>query len=174
MPKKKSVVSMKKIEESILVIRGEKVMLDTDLAGLYGVTTKRLNEQVKRNKGRFPEDFMFRLTKKEKDEVVANCDHLNKIKFSRNLPYAFTEHGAIMAASVLNTKRAVEVSIYVVRAFVKFRLMLTANKELARKLNQLERKFGKHDEDIQALIMAIRQLMQPAGSKKQRQIGFRN
>ena len=149
-------------------------MLDKDLAELYGVTTKRLNEQVKRNKGRFPEDFMFRLTQKEKDEVVANCDHLNKLKYSRNLPFAFTEHGAIMAASVLNTRWAVEVSIYVVRAFVKLRLMLAANKELSRKLNQLEKRVGKHDEDIQTLILAIRQLMKPDKSKKKCRIGFKN
>jgi hypothetical protein len=105
--------------------------------------------------------------------VVANCDHLNRLKFSRNLPYAFTEHGAIMAASVLNTERAVEVSIYVVRVFVKIRSMLIANKELARKLTQLEKKVGKHDEDIQTLVMAIRQLMQPDGPQKQRRIGFK-
>ena len=174
MPKKKSIVPMKEIEQSILVIRGEKVMLDTDLAELYGVTTKVLNQAVKRNKKRFPKDFMFQLSKTEKDEVVTNCDHLNKLKFSRNLPYAFTEHGAIMAASVLNSKRAVEVSIYVVRVFVKLRMMLTQNKELARKLNQLEKKVGQHDEDIQALIMAIRQLMKPDGAKKQRRIGFKD
>jgi len=105
MPEKKSIVPIAKIERSILLVRGQKVMLDAYLAGLYGVTTKRLNEQVKRNRGRFPEDFMFQLTKQEKDEVVANCDHLNRLKFSRNLPYAFTEHGAIMAASVLNPVR---------------------------------------------------------------------
>ncbi|MDA8090652.1 MAG: ORF6N domain-containing protein [Nitrospiraceae bacterium] len=88
------------IEKKILFIRGEKVMLDMDLAVLYGVTTKRLNEQVKRNRARFPEDFMFQLTESEKAEVVANCDHLKKLKFSPNLPYAFTEHGAIMAATI--------------------------------------------------------------------------
>jgi hypothetical protein len=117
---------------------------------------------------------MFQLSKKEKDEVVTICDHLNKLKFSRNLPYAFTEHGAIMATTVLNSKRAVEVSVYVVRTFVKLRLMLTSNRELARRLNQLEKKVGKHDEDIQTLITAIRRLMQPEASKKQRRIGFKN
>ena len=96
-------------------------MLDTDLADLYGVTTKRLNEQVRRNRERFPKDFLFQLTETEKAEVVANCDHLTKLKFSPNPPYAFTEHGAIMAASVLNSPSAVEVSVYVVRAFVQLR-----------------------------------------------------
>jgi hypothetical protein len=174
MPRRKSIVAIRKIEQSILVIRGEKVILDTDLAELYGVSTKVLNQAVKRNKQRFPSDFMFQLSKKEKDEVVTICDHLNKLKFSRNLPYAFTEHGAIMAATVLNSKRAVEVSVYVVRTFVKLRLMLTSNRELARRLNQLEKKVGKHDEDIQTLITAIRRLMQPEASKKQRRIGFKN
>jgi hypothetical protein len=98
-------------------------MLDTDLARLYGVSTKRLNEQVKRNRDRFPDDFMFQLTPDEKAEVVANCDHLQRLKFSPALPYAFTEHGAIMVASVLNTSRAIEVSVYVVRAFVKLRVL---------------------------------------------------
>ena len=95
-----------RIEQTILLIRGQKVIIDADLAGLYGVTTKRLNQQVRRNSGRFPEDFMFRLTQKEKDEVVANCNHLSRLRFSPALPHAFTEHGAIMAASVLNTPRA--------------------------------------------------------------------
>jgi hypothetical protein len=99
------------IESVIHTVRGEKVILDTDLAHLYGVTTKRLNEQVKRNLRRFPPDFMFRLTVKEKAEVVANCDHLQKLKFSPSLPYAFTEHGALMAANVLNSPRAVEMSV---------------------------------------------------------------
>ncbi len=97
------------------------MILDTDLAKLYGVTTKRLNEQVKRNRERFPEDFMFQLTPEERSEVVANCDHLSKLKFSPVLPCAFTEHGAIMAASILNTPRAIETSVLVVRAFVRLR-----------------------------------------------------
>lgn len=99
------------ISSRILSIRGERIMLDADLAELYGVETKRLNEQVRRNRERFPEDFMFQLTAEEKKYVVANCDHLSRLKFSPTLPYAFTEHGAIMAASVLNTLRAVEVSV---------------------------------------------------------------
>ncbi|HXD31731.1 MAG TPA: ORF6N domain-containing protein [Pyrinomonadaceae bacterium] len=107
---------IERVERASLLIRGEKVILDVDLAGLYGVPTKRLNEQVKRNRGRFPTDFMFQLTSPEKSEVVANCDHLSTLKFSPQLPYAFTEHGAIMAANVLDSARAVRASVEVVRA----------------------------------------------------------
>ena len=147
-------------------------MLDADLADIYGVSTKRLNEQVKRNRKRFPGDFMFQLTKKEKKEVVANCDHLKKLKFSPVLPYAFTEHGAVMLATVLNTSIAVHTSIQVVRAFIKLREMTAAHKELAHKLTQLERKIGKHDEDIKVIFEAIHQLMIPP-QKSTRKIGFR-
>ncbi|CAM9914033.1 unnamed protein product [Phaeothamnion confervicola] len=140
-------------------------MVDADLAELYGVPTKRLNEQVKRNANRFPADFLFRLTRTERDEVVANCDHLKRLKFSRALPYAFTEHGALMAASVLNTPRAVEVSLFVVRAFVQLRETLGAHKELAKRLDELEsrieRKFSSHDQAIAGILDAIRGLMVP-------------
>ncbi len=166
MSKDSSLIPIERIERSILLIRGQRVMLDADLAGLYGTTTKRLNEQVKRNRSRFPEDFMFQLTKKEKAEVVAICDHLAKLKFSPVLPNAFTEHGAIMVASVLNTKRAIQVSVFVVRAFVKVREMLSTHKELAHKLAMLERKLQNHDESIKSLVVAIRQLMSPPESKK--------
>ncbi|MDY6839695.1 MAG: ORF6N domain-containing protein [Thermodesulfobacteriota bacterium] len=104
---KHAIVPVEQVERTILLVRGQKVILDTDLAELYGVTTKRLNQQVRRNTKRFPSDFMFRLSAGEKAEVVANCNHLSKLKFSRSLPHAFTEHGAIMAASVLNTPRAI-------------------------------------------------------------------
>jgi len=114
MSEKKAMVPVAKIERRILLIRGEKVIVDADLAEFYGVPTKRLNEQVKRNKDRFPDDFMFQLSLEEKSEVVANCDHLSKLKYSSFLPYVFTEHGAIMAASVLNSRRAVEVSVFIV------------------------------------------------------------
>jgi hypothetical protein len=169
----KAIIPIGQIEQRILLIRGQRVMLDADLAGLYGTTTKRLNEQVKRNRGRFPEDFMFQLTKKEKAEVVAICDHLAKLKFSPVLPNAFTEHGAIMVASVLNTKRAIQVSVYVVRAFVKLREMLSTHKELAHKLAELERKLQNHDESIQSLVVAIRQLMRPPEPEPpKKRIGF--
>jgi len=127
-----------RIEQSILLIRGQKVVLDTDLAELYGASTKAFNQAIKRNGGRFPPDFMFRLTEKEKREVVTNCDHLRKLKFSNALPAAFTEHGAIMAGTVLNTPRAITVSVYVVRAFVKVRELVNTQKEFARKLEDLE------------------------------------
>ena len=133
-------------------------------------TTKRLNEQVKRNRGRFPEDFMFRLTSVEKAEVVANCDHLSVLKFSKSLPHAFTEHGAIMAANVLNSERAVQASVQVVRAFVRLRQLLTSNTELARKLDELE---GKYDRQFRVVFDAIRRLMSPALTDR-KQIGFRS
>ena len=165
------IVSVERVQRSILVLRGQRVILDADLAKLYAVTTKRLNEQVRRNRERFPEDFMFQLTPDEKAEVVANCDHLSRLKFSPALPHAFTEHGAIMAASVLNTPRAIEASIFVVRAFVTLREMLGAHKELARKLAELEARFSEHDEQIQAIFEAIRQLMAPP-DRPPRKIGF--
>ena len=169
---KKSLVVAESIETKILTIRGQKAMLDADLAELYGVETRALNQAVKRNIERFPEDFMFQLTAAEKAEVVTNCDHLAKLKFSPSLPYAFTEHGAIMAASVLNSPRAVEISVHVVRAFVHLRELVSGHKELAQKLNQLERKVGAHDRAIAELINAIRELMTPAEPKKKRSIGF--
>ena len=134
-------VPAERIERSILLIRGEKVMLDADLASLYGVTTKRLNEQVRRNLGRFPPDFLFKLTAEEKAEVVANCDHLGRLKFSSALPFAFTEHGAIMAANVLSSERAVAASVMVVRAFVRLRQILSSHAELARKVREMEKQY---------------------------------
>ncbi len=169
---KQALLPVERIERAILLIRGQKVMLDADLARLYGVTTKRLNEQVKRNRGRFPKDFMFRLTVTEKAEVVANCDHLQRVKFSPALPHAFTEHGAIMLASVLNSRRAIEVSVYVVRAFVRLREILSTHKELAQKLIELEQRIEGHDEHIRSLFEAIRQLMAPTEPAR-RPIGFR-
>jgi hypothetical protein len=131
------------------------VILDTDLALLYGVATKRLNEQVKRNRARFPEDFMFQLTQAEKDEVVANCDHLQNLKYSRTRPYAFTEHGAIMAANILNSDEAIQVSVQVVRAFVRLRELVSTHKELAAELAKLEGHINRHDKEIQLIIEAI-------------------
>lgn len=161
-------IPIEQVESAILLIRGEKVMIDSDLASLYGVTTKRLNEQVKRNRERFPADFMFQLTSGEKAEVVANCDHLNRLKFSPVLPFVFTEHGAIMAANVLNSKRAVRASVQVVRAFIRLPEMLASNTELARKFNDLERKY---DAQFKVVFDAIRKLMtQPEPQRKQ--IGF--
>ncbi len=162
------------IEHRILLIRGEKVIIDADLSDFYGVPTKRLNEQVKRNRQRFPQDFVFELTATEKSELVAKCDHLSKLKYSKTMPYAFTEHGALMAASVLNTRRAVEVSVFIVRAFVRLRETFMHHAELARKLSHLERHLAKHDEQILSLISVIRKLMSPDPVPKIRRIGFQN
>lgn len=163
------------IASRIIVIRGQKAMIANDLAELYGVTTKRLNEQVKRNINRFPKDFMFQLSEEEKQEVVANCDHLNKIKYSKTLPYAFTEHGAIQAANVLNSDLAAEISIYVVRAFVHLRELLSTNNELLQKFKELElrieRKVETHDQAIAGILRTIHQMMISENSEK-RPIGF--
>jgi hypothetical protein len=172
MDESKSVVPVGKIENRILLIRGEKVIIDADLAEFYGVPTKRLNEQVKRNKDRFPDDFMFQLSPDEKAEVVANCDHLENLKYSRALPYAFTEHGAIMAAGVLNTSRAIEVSVFIVRAFVKVRQMVAGHKDLQRKIAQIERRLTDHDEKIIELVNLIKQLLNPEPPPKKRRIGY--
>lgn len=166
-----TLATTERIEECILVIRNQKAILDADLAMLYGVTTKRLNEQVKRNKLRFPADFIFRLNSNEKNEVVAKCDHLAKLKHSKAMPYAFTEHGAIMVASVLNSQRAVEVSIYVVRAFVKLRKAIEGQQSFTQKITNLEGRLDKHDEAIQALIHAFHNLME-APKSNTRSIGF--
>lgn len=157
-----------RVEECILLIRGQKVMLDADLAKLYGVSTKRLNEQVKRNIERFPSDFMFQLTEKEKSDVVAICDHLKKLKYSHELPYAFTEHGAIMLANVINNKIAVQASIQVVRTFIRLRELLNTHKDLAQKLAQLEKRY---DSQFKIVFDAIRELMTPLPAKS-KQIGF--
>ena len=167
-----AIVPVGKIENRILLIRGEKVIIDADIAEFYGVQTKRLNEQVKRNAGRFPKDFMFQLTKAEKSEVVANCDHLANLKYSSSLPYAFTEHGAIMAASVLNTPRAIEVSVFIVRAFVKLREIIAGHKELQRKINRIEKRLAEHDEQIVDLVDLIKRLLSPDPLPKKRRIGF--
>ena len=149
------------IENKILLVRGKKVMLDRDLAKLYGVKTKGLNQAVKRNIERFPDDFMFQLTKDEKSEVVTNCDHLKKLKFSPVTPLVFTEHGALMAANVLNSPRAIEVGLYIVRAFVALRSVISEHKELAAKIAQMERKLADHDGHIVAIVKAIKTLTDP-------------
>jgi len=163
------------ITARILVVRTKRVLIDADLATLYGVTTKRLNEQVKRNAARFPADFMFRLTRKEKKEVVANCDHLENLKFSGVLPHVFTEFGAIQAANVLNSPKAVQTSVYVVRVFMRLRDAVGSSKELEQRFNELERKvgikLGAHDRAIAALIESLRAPAVPT-EQKRRPIGF--
>lgn len=165
-----SLVPPGRIERAIFVLRGHRVMLDADLAALYGVTTKRLNEQVKRNRDRFPEDFAFRLNWAEKAEVVAKCDHLTGLRFSPGLPQAFTEHGAIMLASVLNSRTAVRTSVEIVRAFIRLREITGTHHELARKLDALE---AKYDTQFKVVFDAIRELMAPPASVPARRIGFR-
>jgi hypothetical protein len=172
MSRTNTIVPVERIESRILLVRGHKVILDSDLAELYGVTTKRLNEQVKRNHERFPGDFMFQLTFEEAKSLRSQFATSSQRHGGRRYrPYVFTEHGAIMAAGVLNTHRAIEVSVYVVRAFVKLREMLRAHKELARKLAELEKRIEGHDEEIVALFEAIRQLMEPP-AKSTKRIGF--
>lgn len=171
-----ALVPVEHITQSILVLRGHRVILDRDLAAIYGVTTGRLNEAVKRNAQRFPEDFMFRLTAAEHAVLVSQFAISTSSRGGRRqLPWAFTEHGAIQAANVLNSRRAVEMGIYVVRAFVKLRELLASNKELARRLDELETRIEKklttHDQAIAAMLSAIRQLLNPPAPKR-RGIGF--
>ena len=148
------------IEPLIHEVRGQRVILDSDLAKLYGVETKALNRAVQRNQARFPSDFLMQLTAEEFDSLRYQFGTSNVGRGGRRyLPYAFTEHGAFMAAGLLNSPRAVEVSVFVVRAFVKLRQLVLTHKELAGKLDQLERKFAGHDDTIRQLVEAIRQLM---------------
>ena len=156
-----SLITDELVMNKIINVRGIKVMIDKDIAELYGVTTKRLNEQVKRNKKRFPPDFMFQLTEKEKEHVVANCDHLKNLKFSPNLPFAFTEHGAVMLASVLNSGRAIEVNIQIVRVFTKMRELLLVHKDILLQLDKIERKLTQHDEDIALIFQYLKKLLSP-------------
>ncbi len=171
-----SLVSEEVIQGKIFLIRGCKVILDFDLATLYGVPTKSLNLAVKRNADRFPTDFRFRLTSREFDGLRKVLRFQFETSKSgrggrRYLPYVFTEHGAIMVASVLNSPRAVQASIYVVRAFVRLRTVLAAHKELAGKLQELEKRTAKSEADIQAIVRAIRELM-TSPEKPKRPIGF--
>jgi hypothetical protein len=188
----KEIVTVGQIAQRICYVRGQKVMLDLDLAALYGVATKVLNQAVRRNRGRFPNDFMFQLTTEEllilKSQFVtssskgigarpAGKDSSQIVTSSkrhggrRYRPYAFTEQGVAMLSSILNSDRAVKVNIAIMRAFVKLRYALDANRELARKFKELEERVGKHDEEIAAILEAIRQLMAPP-EKPRRQIGF--
>jgi ORF6N domain len=160
------------LESAIYLIRGQRVMFDSDLAAIYGVTTKRLNEQVRRNISRFPEDFAFQLTAEEltnlRSQIATSSFHGGR----RYRPWVFTEHGAIMLASVLNSDIAVQASVRVVRAFVRLREMVAANAQLASKLEELERRLDSHDEAIVDLFAALKQLLEPPEPPKRREIGF--
>jgi hypothetical protein len=172
MPAKRRVTLASAVESRILVLRHQRVILDADIAELYGVPVRVLNQQIKRNHERFPSDFVFQLTPKEhanlRSQIVISSDMHGGRRYP---PYAFTEHGAIMAATVLNSERAVEMSVFVVRAFVRLREMLANNRRLAGKIDELENRLDTHDSTIQHLIGAIRELMTPENPPRKR-IGF--
>jgi hypothetical protein len=174
MTKKGKLASRQRIEEAIVPLRGEKVLLDADLAGLYGVTTKALNQAVKRNRKRFPADFMFRLTAAEAAALnrSQSVTGSQKHRDPRYRPFAFTEQGVAMLSSVLRSERAVQVNVEIMRAFVRLRRILAVNADLARRLDELERRAGAHDEQFVYVIRAIRELMQPAPTAPRRRIGF--
>ena len=155
----KGLIPQERIEQRIFIIRGEKVMIDRDLAELYDVKTKYLNQQVRRNIKRFPQEFMFLLTKGERNELVAICNRFQSMKHSSVLPYAFSEHGVAMLASVLRSERAIKISIIVVKTFVKLRELVSVHREFTYKLRELERKIEGHDKDIKDVFEAIRQLI---------------
>ena len=182
----KEIVPIERIAESIRWIRGHKVLLDSDLALLYGVATKVLNQAVKRNRERFPDDFMFQLNANETGFLRSQFVTLEKGRRTnwsqivtssgkhrgkRYRPYAFTEQGIAMLSTVLNSNRAIKVNIAIMRAFVKLRHILESNRELAQKFSELERRVGKHDDEIAAILEAIRQLMAPS-EKPRREMGF--
>jgi hypothetical protein len=174
MAKDDSLIPVERIEKAILLIRGQKVMLDQDLAEMYGVETKQLVRQVKRNLKRFPMDFSFQLTRQEFTNLKCQIGTSSSWGGRRTLPYAFTEHGVAMLSSVLNSDRAIEVNIAIMRAFGRLREILATHKDLARKLEELEKKLGQHDEKFQIVFEAIRQLMTPPPEpEKKRRIGFR-
>ena len=168
--KDSALVPVERITHSILILRGQRVLLDSELAALYGVETRRLNEQVRRNRDRFPADFIFELTGEEFTNLKSQFA-TSSWGGRRKRPLAFTEHGAIMAATVLNSSRAVEMTIYVVRAFVQLRELLASNRQLAEKFAELERKLASHDQAIVGILKTIRELMNPPVPKK-RPIGF--
>jgi len=172
--KNEQLLITQRIEPLILPFRGQKVIIDRDLAQIYGVKTSRLNEQVKRNKERFPEDFVFQLTREEAKIWIRSRSQFATLKRGQNikyLPYAFTEHGAIMAANVINSPLAIQMSVFVVRAFIRLREMVSTHRELSRRLAELEKRIASHDESIRTLFQAIRQLM-ASPEKQPKKIGF--
>jgi hypothetical protein len=170
--KRSAPVPVEQISRSILILRGQRVILDSDLATIYGVSTGRLNEAVKRNIERFPQDFMLRLSDAEYAALISQIATSKAGRGGRRkLPWAFTEHGAIQAANVLNSPRAIAMGVHVVRAFVQLRDLLASNKTLAHKLRELEHKLKNHDEAIAAILSAIRELLHPPAPKR-RPIGF--
>ena len=173
-PKSKDLIPEQRILKIIMMVRGEKVILDSDLAELYGVETRRLNEQVRRNIEKFPEDFMFQLTKEEfanlKSQIATSSLSWGG---RRKLPLVFTEHGALQAANVLNSQQANKMSVFIVRAFVRLREMALTNEKLARKVDQLEKCVSDHDEILIELVQEIRKLIEtPKPKSKKQSIGF--
>jgi hypothetical protein len=171
MAAKRELIPVGRIAQSIHLLRGQKVMLDSDLAALYGVTTGNLNKAVARNRDRFPSDFCFRLRREEATRLIFQIGRPNNRGGRRNLPFVFTEQGVAMLSSVLGSPRAVKVNIAIMRAFVKLRETLDNNRELGQRFAELQQRVGKHDEEIAAIIDAIRQLMAPP-LKPRREIGF--
>ena len=170
---KTAIVLAKRVDPKILILRDRKVILDADLAELYGVPVKRLNQQVKRNARRFPSDFIFRLSRAENEDLRSQFATSSFAHGGRRyLPHAFTEHGAVMAATVLNSKRAIDMSIFVVRAFVRMREAFVMNQQIVVKLADIERRLDGHDADIQEIVEAIRKLMVPPKAHRRR-IGFK-
>lgn len=162
------------IMNKIILIRGKKVMLDRDLAKLYGVTTKHLNQQVKRNFKRFPEDFMFQLTKEEKEDIVIQFEDLNSLKFSPVSPNVFTEHGAVMLASILNSDKAIEVNIQIVRVFARIRQMLSDNTELRLEIEKIKSKVDNHNKNIELVFKYLDELLEKKENPKPRKVvGFK-
>lgn len=168
----KSLIPDTLIESRIFYVRGKKVMVDADLAVLYGVPTKRLNEQVQRNKDRFPDDFTFRLTEAEKNELVAFCDRFKGLKHSTLPPWAFTEQGVAMLSSVLKSEKAVQVNIQIMRTFTKIRELAASNELIRQKIEELEKKYDKHEAQFKVVFEAIRQLLEPPPAPPKRPIGF--
>lgn len=175
---KEIILSEKEIRKRILIIRNKKVIIDRDLADLYGVKTKVLNQAVKRNFNRFPEDFLFQLSQKEKEQVVTDCDHLKVLKYSSKNPFAFTEYGVAMLSSVLNSPEAIQVNIQIIRTFIKLKEMILSNIELKLLIQKFEQRLNKYGNDInnnkkhiQILTGLIEQLLEPP-EKQKRKIGF--
>mgnify|MGYP001217215787 FL=1 len=160
------------IPQFILSLRGQRVILDADLARLYGVQTRVLNQGVKRNRERFPADFFFQLTAEEKQEVITTCDHLRKLRFAKALPLAFTEHGALMASMILNSPRAVAMSVYVVRAFVEMRERQAANAAILKRLAEIDKTLLAHDVALRDIYQQLKPLLSPPPDPPKRQIGF--
>jgi len=174
-PATQNLISTATLERQILVLRGHRVMLDRDLAEIYGVKLKRLNEQVKRNRDRFPDDFMFQLTLEEGKLVILSRSQIATLKRGENVkyrPHVFTKHGAVMLANVLRSPVAVRASIQVVRAFVNLQRMLATHEDLARKVEAIERRVGKHDGELQDVLRILRTLLEPPPVPPRRRIGF--